>query len=276
MTRAARLPTLSIRHLTLSALATALMLAMAPVYAPAHAQVFSQAPYVPAPDPAVERLSSRIDALEADLRKATGRAEELSFAAARAQKAADDANARANDAEKTIVDLRDRIEKLETSAIAAPAAPALGAVPAPAVPGGGSGPSLDESALPADQDALLKAARDMLIDGQTANSRLAFATYVKRYPKAKDAGAAQYGVGETFMVEENYPAAIDAYGVLTEKYASAPDTPMGLVKLSRALTLDKKPKDACTVLTLLKESYPKAPKMTTDLAKVERDRAKCK
>ncbi|MCF8507444.1 MAG: hypothetical protein K9G83_01805, partial [Hyphomonadaceae bacterium] len=43
----------------------------------ADAQVFSSTPYVGGPDPAVEQLRLRLEALEGDLRKAVSQAESL-------------------------------------------------------------------------------------------------------------------------------------------------------------------------------------------------------
>src|ERR1700754_261841 len=58
----------------ISGLALLAAFAMAPR---ADAQVFNSQPYTAAPDPAVEQLRVRVEQLEADLRKAIDRAEQL-------------------------------------------------------------------------------------------------------------------------------------------------------------------------------------------------------
>jgi small-conductance mechanosensitive channel len=79
----------------------------------ANAQVFSSQPYVAAPDPAVEQLRERVEALEADLKTATSKAEALGAALADARRVADEADAGRRRAETGLQQLMDRVEALE-------------------------------------------------------------------------------------------------------------------------------------------------------------------
>ena len=94
--------------LTLAALAACFLLAPR-----ADAQVFSSQPYVAAPDPAVEQLRIRIETLEADLKRATDKAESLGAALGDARRVADDADAGRKRAETALNALTARVEALE-------------------------------------------------------------------------------------------------------------------------------------------------------------------
>jgi septal ring factor EnvC (AmiA/AmiB activator) len=93
--------------LTLAALAACFLLAPR-----ADAQVFSSQPYVAAPDPAVEQLRIRIETLEADLKRATDKAESLGAALGDARRVADDADAGRKRAETALAALTARVEAL--------------------------------------------------------------------------------------------------------------------------------------------------------------------
>src|ERR1700749_74288 len=77
----------------MAALAGFACLAGPAAVAPASAQVLGNGAYAPTPDPPVPALQNRMDALEADMRKAVGRSEQLTFDLNQAKKAAEDANA---------------------------------------------------------------------------------------------------------------------------------------------------------------------------------------
>ena len=249
--------------------------------APVSAQVMNATPYVPQPDPAVERLSKRVDALEADLRTATNRADQLGFELTAAKKAADSANAGRADAERTIAALTGRIEALERLATpqSSPtlSAPAEATVNLKQSPASGPAPTIDPDSLPQSEGDLLAAAKTFLVDGKVADARLAGETFVQRFPKSASAGDAQYTVGEALMIQKDYQGAAGAYGKLITSYPKSEQAPMGLVKLARALRLLDKKADACKTLALLPQKYPVQAKtdVIKSLVATEKSRAGC-
>lgn len=251
------------------------------VAAPAHGQVLSSTPYVPAPDPAVESLRNRLNALEGDLKAAVDRSEKLAYDLAQSRKAAEEANTGLKASQAEIESLKARVEALETagpganradltSARGAQAAEAVALVPAPAA----NAASAD--ALPQGEDDLLKEANRLLIDGRYAEAQQAASTFLSKYPKSSSAASAQYTLAESLLLQENFADAAAAYGKLLKSYPKSPNAPNALVKLARSMRLMGKPAESCKTLDLLAQQYPKAPGTTKTLAETERGYAKCK
>lgn len=274
--------------------ALALMMGMAAVAAVLNApsaagQVLSSTPYVPAPDPAVEQLRKRLDELEGDLKRATDRSEKLAFELSQTRKTAEEANAGRQKAEAALVGLSDRVQELEERAGIAPAggalsaapsgapgpAPASADAPASAAPAGLSN-RVDASALPQDEDGLLKEARNLLLDGNYPAAQQGFTAYLAKFGKSANAHEAQYLLGESLLYQDNYTQAADAYGKLLSAYPKSPNGPNALVKLARSLRLLNKKADACKALALMSQQYPKASDAAKQLASTERQRSNCK
>lgn len=245
------------------------------------AQVMGATPYVPAPDPAVIALQTRLDALEDDLRKATGRFEQLSYDLAAARRIAEEANAGRLKAEAALEALSARVKALEerpTSPL--PAAATTGEAPAGAE-GGSSTPSpaqkasIDPASLPQDEAGLLKEARNLLLAGDYPSANLALSVFLERFKSSENAAEAQYLLGESFLYQDAYPEAAEAYVALLGTYKSSARAPEGLVKLARAMRLMGETKEACKVLSQMTSRYPKASEAAKTLAATEKSRAKC-
>jgi tol-pal system protein YbgF len=252
----------------------------------ASAQVFSSTPYVAAPDPAVEQLRLRLDALETDLRKAVDQAETLGAQLSDARRIADQADAGRRKAEAEIELLRDRVETLEEQVQSAPqqrsdagggtsnsnrqvaSAPAASPAPPPA-------PSIDTAALPQDEEGLFTESHALLIGGNFPGAEDAFSSYLSKFPKGKKAADAQYYLGESLLYQDNYADAASAYGKLIKEYPTSANAPTGLVKLARALRLMDKRTDACRTLDLMSKQFPKASAVAKQMAAQERQYAKC-
>jgi tol-pal system protein YbgF len=260
--------------LTLGALAACFLLAPR-----ADAQVFSSQPYVAAPDPAVEQLRIRIETLEADLKRATDKAESLGAALGDARRVAEDADAGRKRAETALDALTARVEALEdrltdaglTSADAntsgavslTPAGPAVAA-------------QADAIALPEDESAMFEQAKGMLLnDGNFPGAQAAFSTFLTKFPKSKQAGDAQYYLGESLLYQDNFTDAAAAYGKLIKDYPQSSNAPTGLVKLARSLRLLGNNAQACRTLSLMSSNFPKASAVAKQLASQERQQAKC-
>ena len=263
------------------------LLAMVAVTPRADAQVFSSQPYVAAPDPAVEQLRIRLEALESDLRKAIDQAETLGAQLGDARRVADQADAGRRRAEAEIQLLKDRVETLEedlqgmpAAAGGAPVAPAntqRSAVnnASPAPPPAPAAPALDQAVLPQDEEGLFTESHALLIGGNFPGAEEAFSTYLSKYPKGKKAADAQYYLGESLLYQDNFADAAVAYGKLIKDYPSSANAPTGLVKLARAMRLMDKRPEACKTLDLMNKQFPKASAVAKQMAAQERQLAKC-
>lgn len=270
----------------LALLAGFAFLAAAIAVAPrAEGQVFSSQPYVAAPDPAVEELRNRLNALESDLKKATDRAERLAFDLAQAKRTADEASAKNKQLEADVQTLKDKVEALEAIAGGRPeeAAAARSVQAAEAtislVPQTNSGAGLaavDVAQLPQDEEGLLKEAKNLLLGGNYPAAQQAATSFLAKYPKSKSASDAQYMLADTLLYQDNYQEAANAYGKLVGNYPKSENAPSGLVKFARALRLMDKKTDACKTLDLMAKQYPKAPAAAKTMATSERQKANCK
>ncbi len=263
----------TITLISLALLAVCLLLAPR-----ANAQVFSSQPYVAAPDPAVEQLRERVEALEADLKTATAKAEALGAALADARRVADEADAGRRRAETGLQQLMDRVEALEdrlTDAAAGQDANAAGAIAL--TPGGpAAAPAFDVASLPADETALFDQAKALLTEaGDFPAAHSAFEVFLTKFPKSKSAGDAQYYLGESLLYQDNFADAATAYGKLIKDFPQSTHAPTGLVKLARSLRLMGNTGQACRTLSLMSSNFPKAPALAKQLADQERQQAKC-
>lgn len=266
---------------TLALISLALFAACALLAPRANAQVFSSQPYVAAPDPAVEQLRARVDALESDLRAATSRAESLGAALGDARRVADEADAGRRRAEAELQKLADRIEALEdrlTDAAAAGGQDANvgGAISLTPAAGPNAAPAFDVASLPAEEGPLFEQAKALLTEaGDFPGANAAFNAFLTRFPKSKSAGDAHYYLGESLLYQDNYAEAAAAYGKLIKDYPKSTHAPTGLVKLARSLRLMGNTAQACRTLGLMSQNFPKAPALAKQLADQERQQAKC-
>lgn len=252
----------------------------------ARAQVFSSTPYVAAPDPALEQLRLRLEALEGDLRKAVDQAETLGAQLGDARRVADQADAGRRRAEAELQLLKDRVETLEetvngraqssgaltSGGLARPGAASpnqLAAAPAPAPAG------INTAALPQDEEGLFTESNAMLISGNYSGAEEAFGYLLKKYPKGKKAADAQYYLGEALLYQDSYADAAVAYGKLIKDHPTSANAPTGLVKLARAMRLLDKRTEACRTLDLMNKQFPKASAVAKQMAAQERQYAKC-
>lgn len=254
-----------------------------PASAPAAAQVLGGGAYAPAPDPAIASLQNRMDALEADMRKAVGRVEQLNFELTQAKKTADDANAGRLEAEKTIAALTTRIEALErlahgdtTAAANAASGPAEATVNLTAATGN-SAPTarIDTSSFPQDESGLYAQAKTFMLVPDYPSAQAAFQVFLKKYPKSDSVADAQYMLAEAMLYQDNYPDAAEAYGKVLKAYPKSTHAPEAVAKLARAMRLMGKKPEACKALGLLASNYPKAGEPAKTIAATEKSRSGC-
>lgn len=248
--------------------------------------MFSSTPYVAAPDPAVEQLRLRLEALEGDLRKAVDQAETLGAQLGDARRVADQADAGRRRAEADLQLLKDRVETLEeivngeaqtgggstSGSLTMPGAASpnqLAAAPPPAPA------AIDTAALPQDEEALFTESHAMLIGGNFPGAEEAFGVLLTKYPKGQKAADAQYYLGEALLYQDSYAEAAAAYGKLIKEHPTSGNAPTGLVKLARAMRLMDKRTEACRTLDLMGKQFPKASAVAKQMAAQERQYAKC-
>ncbi|MGH6913715.1 MAG: tol-pal system protein YbgF, partial [Geminicoccales bacterium] len=238
--------------------------------------------------------------LEEELRRLTGRVEQLEFGQQETQKRLD----------QLIADLDERLRALEqasgagnqaatqrseTETVTRPAgAPATSERPSGAAPGEQSLGLVPESALqglqrpdpskvpqPARSTALTPqqqydAAMELLRAGDYAGAENGLQLFLELNPEHELASNAAYWLAETYYVRKNYAAAAAAfarnYRAYGKKAAKAPDN---LLKLGMSLEgLGEKDK-ACLSYSELAKEFPNAPAHIEQALARERERAQC-
>jgi tol-pal system protein YbgF len=236
----------------------------------------------------------KLEALEAEVKRATDRSERLAFDLSQAKRAADEANAGRKQAEADLAALKQRVETLEIMAGATPgdeaaAAPDVQAAEgtisllpssSPVVAGArvaeanASQPAAAQ--LPEDEEGLLKESKNLLLEGRYPAAEQGYTTFLAKYSKSSNAHEAQYGVAEALLYQENYQDAANAYGKLLSSYPKSSNGPAALVKLARAMRLMDKRTEACRTLALMSKQFPSASAGAKQLAEAERQKANCK
>ncbi|SDF24135.1 MULTISPECIES: tol-pal system protein YbgF [Thalassobaculum] len=236
------------------------------------------------------RIEIRLQQIEADLRRVTGRVEELGY---QVQNVSD-----RMDRMQTDTDIRFR--ELSGDAGAASGqqdatgqtGPRTEATPPATTGGSTTGPTTgakpqdlgtltgnDLSTLkattppPSDtaatQTALLpadasvedqyKAAFDHLVKHDLPTAEAAFKAFLEAHPDDPLAGNAQYWLGETYYARERYEEAAVAFLGGYQSYPKSPKAADNLLKLGMALARIDRKEEACTTFAKLNEDFPKAP-----------------
>jgi tol-pal system protein YbgF len=226
------------------------------------------------PDPQVLSLAGRLDDMEQTLRGVTGQIEQLQHDVMVARKSADADQA-------AVAALSDRIAKLEAAAAAA--APQAG----PVVGGPGTGGTLGgqmaggdqgappPQAAPADPKQAFAAANQLLLSGDYRSAEAAFQDYVDRFGDTKKAPAANYYLGETRFIQDNYAGAAQAYVRAIRGWPETDWAGDATVKLATSLVYMNRMKDACGALGEFDKRYPKASSVVKAHAATARRKAAC-
>lgn len=244
----------------------------------ASGQVFSSQPYVAAPDPAVEALRNRLNALESELRATIDRNEKLAYDLAQVRRSAENAS---KAAEAEIAELKSRIEALEMGGAGGGQSDANltrgdVTVTGSLLASSAGNAAVDLAQLPQDEEGLLKESNELLLRKELAAAQQSAEAFLARYSKSKDADEAQYILAEALLYQDNYVDAATAYGKVVSQYPKSDKAPYSLVKLARAMRLMDKKTEACKSLELMAKQYPNAPANAKSLATTERRNANCK
>lgn len=237
---------------------------------------------------AASQLMLRLAEVERQMADLTGRMEETQHSVARV-------NTRVDNISK---DMDFRLQQLEqhgggAQAAAPAAAPAAGApsTPAPAATGGQPGvfgvlpqsaankpaaPQAAPAGLPAGSpEQQYNYASTLLRNGDYAGAQNALEAFVKQNPKHDLAGNAQYWLGETFYVRQDFKNAAVAFLDGYRNYPKNNKAPDNLLKLGLSMGALNQTKEACAALTRIPKEYPTASDVTKRRAESERDRLKC-
>ena len=103
----------------------------------------------------------------------------------------------------------------------------------------------------------------------------AMRAFVQRYPKDPLAGNAQYWLGETFYVRNDYGNAATAFAQAYEKYPKSPKAADDLLKLGMSLTALNQRADACKAYARLQRDFPAPPQSIRERLSAEKQRAGC-
>jgi len=245
---------------------------------PAHAQSARQ----------VADMQARQMELEEQVRRLTGRVDELEFRLRETQRNFDNYR---GDAEM-------RFQEMGAPAapgVVAPmdgAAPSFGdgptsIMPAPASgtlpsPPPGSSSSFAPTPPPAafvppqgDAQAQYDYGIERLKMGEFDQAREAFQFFLKENPKHQLAGNAQYWLGETYYVQGKYKDAADSFLKGYTTYSKSPKAPDSLLKLGMTLAALKQKDAACATFGELNRRFPRAGEAVVARAQRERKKAGC-
>lgn len=130
--------------------------------------------------------------------------------------------------------------------------------------------------LPTTPDGLYKAGVDRLQQGKSKEARAIFRQYLDRFPQGIEAADAQFFVGETYLAEKAWEAALAEYQSVFSTYKSSPRMPEALLRIGEVLTQQNDCDKAKAVYELLQREASKSPQATVAKDRVKKLKGKCK
>ncbi len=140
-----------------------------------------------------------------------------------------------------------------------------------AAPGPAAGKALPDG-TPEEQ---YKYAFALLTKSDYPGAERALQAFVQAHPKHQLAGNAQYWLGETYYVRNDFNNAVRAFATGIQSYRTSSKAPDSVLKLGLSLSALGKNKEACTSYVMLKNEYPKAPQEIMRRAESEQKRLRC-
>lgn len=218
------------------------------------------APAAAQSDAAVAQLGVRLSALEEQIASLQGELETSLF--------------RQQQLERTIGDLRLRLDQLEGGGVGTATSPVT-AAPASRPTGQtatGSRPAITDPEAAASFELGMAAIQD----GRFDQGRSSLLRYAEANPDEPRAAEASYWAAETLYVQQDFPGAASAFARNYRTYGPnalrAPDT---LLKLGMSLRAMGDTGKACLTLDELDTRHPNLPSSLRAAASRERDRAGC-
>ncbi|MDF1734627.1 MAG: tol-pal system protein YbgF [Minwuia sp.] len=108
-----------------------------------------------------------------------------------------------------------------------------------------------------------------------AESEEAFRAFLELHPEHELAGNAQYWLGESHYVRQDYEAAASAFLTGYQKYRTSTKAPDNLLKLGITLVVLEQKQDACAVFNELSDRYPTASSSIKRRMQREKQKAGC-
>lgn len=125
--------------------------------------------------------------------------------------------------------------------------------------GGGVIASTAESmADPAGERAMYESAFDALKEGRYAEAARRFQSFLTSYPNGEFAPNANYWLGESYYVTQNYQIALDAFRQLLNQFPSSSKAPDALLKVGYCQYELRQWAEAEATLNLVVERYPES------------------
>jgi len=180
-------------------------------------------------------FTAQIDALRSELARLTGQIELLTNSLEAAHKRQQD----------FYVDLDNRLRKLETAAVAAPAEP--------------SRPQDDPQQEMRDYETALGLFRER----KFKEAQAAFTVFLDAHPRSALRPNAQYWLGSSHYQQNGFLQAAAAYGKVAADWPDDPRAPEALLQQADALVRAKDVPAATKVLNTLVEKYPASPEAGT-------------
>lgn len=229
----------------------------------------------PLPSDPAGRVEVRMQALEEQIRRLTGRLEE---------------------AQHQIGVLKDRLERLQGDVDvrfrdmsgATPAEPARpGPTAAPAARDGvlGSLPQRDMDAVklqpPVKAGLPAGSTKDQydyafgLVRSDPAAAQVAFKEFLAKHPDDALAGNAHFWLGETHFLNSDFQQAAVSFLTVYQKFPKSPKAPDSLLKLGQSLAGLGKKTEACAALAKMAKDYPTAADLLKRRAAAERTKLGC-
>ena len=181
---------------------------------------------------------------------------------------------RTQETDTRIRTLRDEIDALRTTVSSLPS---LISQAAPAPPGDGPDPATAPAGAPAPVSAapppaagatpstaglsparMLDSAKSDYFAGQWALAVSGFEALVRAFPRSEAAGEAQFYIGETYYAQNKWREAIDAYGLVFEKYRNTTWVPDAYRKRGQAYAQSGQPDKAREMWEAVIKLYPES------------------
>jgi tol-pal system protein YbgF len=239
----------------------------------------------------------RMDQIEAQLRTLTGQLEEIQYNISRLSTRLDKAQA----------DNEVRFQQLEGHGAAPPSGEAAAVTPPPQAPAFAAraaaageierpAPATGTLALPPPQIAppppgaqvataenlpsgtaleQYNEAFNLLRGLDYRGAELAFRNFLQKHPNDPLASNAQYWLGETFFVRNDFPAAVQSFAEGYQKYPQGPKAPDNLLKLGMALGNSGRKQEACFSFARLERDFPQMAPVIKEREVTEKKRIGC-
>ena len=115
---------------------------------------------------------------------------------------------------------------------------------------------IESTADPADERALYESAFDSLKEGRYAEAARRFQTFLDQYPNGEFSPNAQYWLGESYYVTQNYQIALESFQRLLSQFPSSNKSPDALLKVGYCHYELKQWPQAESTLNQVVQQYP--------------------